>query len=171
MATYTHTFIEYMGEQMGQLPEIFNDFNIDIGEGHSFNDLFVLHFSAYEIGAETFAEFDNLLKARALELLPFYKKKIDAINAALVQPFNNGNKITLTTNNTGKNYDNPLNSTGLNDADISSALITDSVTTEEHEGTNTRSNKIDVVIQYQDAINNLYSELLEKFNVCFMQMF
>lgn len=180
MATYTMTLKEYITAG-GTLPTaLFNMIPaIQIAEGvqKTFTMLFTHKYQYNEIAvdegtqAEMIASFNDKLEAKAEQLCPFYSERITIISNALAQPFTRTNTRTVSNNGSVANYEQPTGTSSFENSDITSGQKSNGGATETNTGISERTNKLDLVIAYQDNIKNQYEMLLDDFKGLFIGVF
>lgn len=164
MAKYTETFAEYLNNG-AELPAVFEDIN-------GFTDLFIGHFCDKEIGFETEILFKIKLEAAAAIHIPFYKKKIEMFENALLK-INNPEKEQIRVYESGvKNGSTtilPINSTNATPSQLSKA--------DAYEDTETITNKGETPdeaikrAEYINNIKNIIMECLKCFDNLFMKVY
>lgn len=160
MAKYTELFAEYL-ESGGALPAAF-------AEIEGFEDLFIAHYCDKEIGFETEQLFHIKLEAAAAIHIPFYKKKIEMYENALLKitsPEKEQIRIYESDVKNGSTTILPINSTNATPSQTSKA--------DAYEDTETITNKgetPDEAIKRAEYINNINNIIMECL-MCFDNLF
>lgn len=164
MAKYTETFAEYL-ENGAELPAVFEEIN-------GFTDLFIAHFCDKEIGFETENLFKIKLEASASIHIPFYKKKIELYENALLRLNNPEKEQTRVYESGVKNGSttilpiNSMNATPSQTSKTDAYVDTETVTN--------RGETPDEAIkraEYINNIKNIIEECLSRFDNLFMKVY
>lgn len=156
MALYTETLSDWLANGW-TLPTVFALMpEID---GTSFSDIFTDHYSEWEIGFETESLFKKKLDVRAKIVIPHYQPLLTQRLSQLSNLFNS----QKSTSRVRKNYFNNLVVTNLADGTQNSG-DTDVFT----ESGATDNELADVILRYQNELQNLLEKILDEFKSCFM---
>ena len=188
-ANYTEFLRDYLVENT--LPSELDGNNeiFDCDFSQIFTDWYLMR----EIGFESEELFKHHLKAKASVIMPYYKKKAEALKEVFDLTFENGFSITQTNNltntivsdtntNTRLDYTTP---TGLTNNELpSSALSGGSKNTDTREGSNTNTgtittvysknpkfNSLEALTKFQDEFRNIVLDCLKEFDNLFMQIY
>ena len=188
-ANYTEFLRDYLIEN--ELPDELNTANAVFNQ--NFSDLFKNHYLMREIGFSTEELFKHHLKSKAEVVMPYYKKKAEALNEVFTLTFESGFSITQTNNlmNTVTNdtntsvrleYTRPL---GLNNGELPNDSISNgSKNTDTRNGTssntgtvttvyskNPKFNSLEALTKFQDEFKNIIEDCLKQFDNLFMQIY
>lgn len=188
-ANYTEFLRDYLVENTLPSELDGNDEIFDCDFSQIFTDWYLMR----EIGFESEELFKHHLKAKASVIMPYYKKKAEALKEVFDLTFENGFSITQTNNltntivsdtntNTRLDYTTP---TGLTNNELpSSALSGGSKNTDTREGSNTNTgtittvysknpkfNSLEALTKFQDEFRNIVLDCLKEFDNLFMQIY
>lgn len=188
-ANYTEFLRDYLVENTLPSELDGNDEIFDCDFSRIFTDWYLMR----EIGFESEELFKHHLKAKASVIMPYYKKKAEALKEVFDLTFENGFSITQTNNltntivsdtntNTRLDYTTPM---GLTNNELpSSALSGGSKNTDTREGSNTNTgtittvysknpkfNSLEALTKFQDEFKNIVLDCLKEFDNLFMQIY
>lgn len=164
MAKYTETFAEYLNNG-AELPAVFEDIN-------GFTDLFIAQFCDKEIGFETEILFKIKLEAAAAIHIPFYKKKIEMYENALLKintPEKEQTRVYESAVKNGSTTILPINSSNATPSQLTKA--------DAYEDTETITNRGETPdeaikrAEYINNINNIIMGCLKCFDNLFMKVY
>lgn len=188
-ANYTEFLRDYLENNV--LPSDLDGANVAFN--CNFSDVFKNHYLMREIGFESEELFTHHLKSKSEIVIPYYKKKAEALTIVFNDIFENGFTITQTNNltntivsddttDTRKDFTTP---TGSATGDLpSSALSGGSINTNNRTGSSTNTgsvttvysknpkyNSLEALTKFQDEFKNIIQECLNEFDNLFMQIY
>lgn len=150
MALYTMTLYDWLQNGF-ELPEIFSEIPTLPESEMTFAELFVYHFSEWEIGFETAESFERKLTQHANMIIPLYIKKIETIENEYSNIFKNETVRRSYLNNI-----------------VISTLDDDTGNSAESLEIKNPTETINAIKQFQEKINSVYMSLLDEFQSMFV---
>ena len=161
-------YTEYLGEYLltHSLPEEFNQID-------GFADLFTATYVDREIGFETEELFEIKLSARAHDVIPLYKQRMEqyqnAINNLQTAKKTFKDEIQVSPKKVS-NTELPLNTTSALPNSVQEAVGYTDVTTRTEEGVTTIES-YDILDRLKSKVYNITNDLLGEFDSLFMGVF
>lgn len=158
-AEYTMYLRDYLLDG-GELPPSITSHNEYKLDGKTLEYLFTKRYNLREIGYETAELFYDMLDIHALNVVSYYFDRIGNVEAMKDKLFK------AETEQTTKNFVKPLGT----DTDALADVNVETASKYNASITPAGKSNIDLIKDYDEKIKNYWKDLLDSFEVCFIQL-